>query len=89
MLFIDPTNGSVSIKLKRPLEFKGHRGDGAIGSDPCLSKRKQLCRSPRLCKTEIPSIVKGGDYVKFTNATPETFAATATGIVPALASCCP
>lgn len=46
----------------------------------------QIYRSPGLCKAEAPSITKGGDYVKFTNATPETFAVTATGIVPALAN---
>lgn len=46
----------------------------------------QIYHSPGLCKAEAPSITKGGDYVKFTNATPETFAVTATGIVPALAN---
>jgi hypothetical protein len=49
----------------------------------------EIYRSPRLCKAESPSILKGGDYVKFTIATPTTFAVTATGIVPALANCGP
>jgi hypothetical protein len=30
VLFIDPTNGLISIKLKRPLEEKGRRGGKAI-----------------------------------------------------------
>jgi hypothetical protein len=38
---------------------------------------------PNRAKLDIPSIAKGGDYVKFTIATPETFAVTATGFVPA------
>jgi hypothetical protein len=41
------------------------------------------------CDAEVPSILKGGDYVKFIIATPTTFAVTATGIAPALATCCP
>jgi hypothetical protein len=49
----------------------------------------EIYRSPRLCKAASPSTLKGGDYVKFTIATPTTFAVTATGIVPALANCGP
>jgi hypothetical protein len=49
----------------------------------------EIYRSPRLCKAASPSILKGGDYVKFTNATPTTFAVTATGFSPVLATCCP
>jgi hypothetical protein len=41
------------------------------------------------CEVEAPSILKGGDHVKFIIATLTTFAVTATGIVPALANCCP
>jgi hypothetical protein len=47
----------------------------------------EIYRSPRLCKAEVPSTLKGGDYVKSTNATSTTFTVTATGIVPALATC--
>jgi len=49
----------------------------------------EIYRGSQPCNAEIPSILKGGDYVKFTNATPKTFAVTATGIVPALAKCGP
>jgi hypothetical protein len=42
-----------------------------------------------MCNDRVPSILKGGDPVKFIIATLTTFAAIATGIVPALANCCP
>ncbi len=48
----------------------------------------EIYRLPDLCEAEVPSILKGGDYVKFTIATPTTFAVTATGFVPELASRC-
>jgi hypothetical protein len=50
---------------------------------------RELYRSLALCKAEVPSILKGGDYVKFTIATPTTFAVATTRIAPALADCCP
>lgn len=46
-----------------------------------------IYRSPRLCKAEVPSILKGGDYVKSTISTPMPFAVTATGIFSVLANC--
>jgi hypothetical protein len=41
-----------------------------------------------LCDAEVPSTLKGGDPVKSTNTTPTSFAAIATGIIPALAARC-
>jgi hypothetical protein len=51
--------------------------------------RRKVYRGLALCLAEAPSILKGGDHVKFIIATLTTFAVTATGIVPALANCCP
>jgi len=42
-----------------------------------------------MCNDRVPSILKGGDPVKFIIATLTTFAAIATGIVPSLANFCP
>jgi hypothetical protein len=54
---------------------------------PCDTSRRFTPR-PCCATLSVPSTLKGGDPVTSTNATPTSFAAIATGIVPALAARC-
>jgi hypothetical protein len=90
-------------RTRRPLVSAPNRRRGRVSpwvfvilmvvltrSDRLLKSSMPIYGSPALCEVEVPSILKGGDYVKFTISTPTTtFAVTATGIVPARLSCCP
>ena len=81
------TNKAVSRARASKSAFKAF--ECCIGRDLAAVRHiAAIHRLSRLCEGEAPSTAKGGDYVKFTIATPLTFAVTATGIVPALANCC-
>jgi hypothetical protein len=56
-------------------------------SQACDTSRRFTAR-PGRATLQVPSTLKGGDPVTSTNATPTSFAAIATGIVPALAARC-
>jgi hypothetical protein len=72
--------------------LSGDVDSGVLDTRSPVSPRCRLAeiyRSLAPCEAEVPSILKGGDYVKFIIATPTTFAVTATGIFPELATRCP
>src|SRR4051812_20032831 len=87
--------------LRPPVSRPQRRGRHRPARDPVRSElagrgtlmvwsgNGKVYRGRAPCLAEAPSILKGGDHVKFIIATLTTFAVTATGIVPAPANCCP
>jgi hypothetical protein len=62
-------------------------GTFGFATPPAICDISPRLPSARLCDADLPSTLKGGDYVKSTISTPKAFVVTATGITPALAKC--